>query len=165
MRLAGNMKSRNDKLGSITRDQRGFTLLELILVLLLAGVILGLSGFMVLSGALPSARLNATARELSATLREARVLARLTGEKQVVGINLDARTFGIEGRRTRSIPPDTSIVVQDPFIGEVRRGVYQFKPAGMSEGGSILLRSGRKSALIRVDPIVGAVTIATGNER
>ncbi len=146
----------------IKEDQRGFTLLELTLVLLLAGMILGLSTFMVLGRALPTARLNATAREISATLREARLLANVTGERQTVGIDLDARTYGIAGRRTRSIPRDTGILVRDPFIGEVRHGVYQFA-SGSNAGGSIVLWSGRKSAVIRTDPVVGAVTIVTGS--
>ena len=140
---------------------RGFTLLEMILVLLLAGIILGLSSFIIFGQTLPSARLNATARELSAVMREARLLAKVTGERQTVGINLDMRTYGIVGRGTRSIPANTGIVVRDPFQGEIRRGVYQFAWPGDTEGGSIVLWSGKKSAMIQTDPVIGAVTVST----
>jgi general secretion pathway protein H len=142
--------------------QRGFTLLEMILVLLLAGLALGLSAFMVTGRTLPSARLNATARELSATLREARLLSRLSGERHTVSINLDMRAYGIAGRKMRSIPPDTGIVVRDPFMGEIRQGLYQLDAAGGAEGGDIVLWAGNKSVIIRMDPIIGSVTIATG---
>ncbi len=142
--------------------QRGFTLLELIFVLFLAGTVIGLSTIVMLGRALPSAKLNATAREISATLREARMLASVTGERQTVAVNLDYRTYGITGRKTKSIPRDTGIIVRDPFIGDVRNGVYLFTSGG-NEGGSIVLWSGRKSAVIRTDPVIGAVTIVTGS--
>jgi prepilin-type N-terminal cleavage/methylation domain-containing protein len=141
--------------------QGGFTLLELILVLLLIGIILGLSSFIVLGTTLPSARFSATARDLSATIREARSLARVSGDKQTVVINLDAGTYGIEGRKTRGIPGDTGILIRDPFAGDIRNGQYRIvvHASGAAEGGTIILRSGKKTASIQTDPIVGSVTI------
>ena len=52
------------------RRQGGFTLLELLLVLTLAAIVVGLSSFLVIGQTLPSARFNATVRELSAALRD-----------------------------------------------------------------------------------------------
>lgn len=139
--------------------QVGFTLLEIILVLTLAAVVLGFSSFMVLGMALPSARLDASAREMSAAIREARTLARLNGARQTLIINLDARTYGIEGRKTRAIPQDTGILIRDPFAGQIRRGVYRisFNSSGASESATIVLWSGKKTVSIQMDPIVGSV--------
>ena len=147
--------------------QDGFTLLELMLVLLLTAMILGLSSFMILGRTLPSARFNATVRDLSTTLREARSLAQLSGDKQVVSINLDARAYGVIGRKTRSIPENTGILIRDPFAGELRHGEYQFifTPAGKcAESGMIILWSSKKSIIIRTDPIVGAVAVKQNND-
>src|SRR5512135_1622856 len=107
------------------RRQGGFTLLELLLVLTLVAIVVGLSSFLVIGQTLPSARFNATARELSAALREARTLARVNGERQTIVVNLDTRTYGIEGRKTRVIPENTGILIRDAFAGEIRRGEYR----------------------------------------
>jgi general secretion pathway protein H len=141
------------------RTQGGFTLLELLLVLMLIGIAMGLSSVMVIGQTLPSARFNATARELSATIREARTLARLNGERQILIINLDSRTYGIEGRRTRAVPGDTGILIRDAFAGEIHRGEYRilFNPSGAAESGTIVLWTGKKSVSIQTDPIVGSV--------
>lgn len=141
--------------------QGGFTLLELLLVLLLVGLILAFSTFIVLGTTLPSARFNATARDLSATIREARSLARISGDRQIVKLDLDAGTYGIEGRKTRTISGETGVLILDPFAGEIRNGQYRIvvHASGAAESGTIVLRSGKKTASIRTDPVVGAVTI------
>jgi prepilin-type N-terminal cleavage/methylation domain-containing protein len=141
--------------------QGGFTLLELILVLLLIGIILGFSTFIVLGTTLPSARFSSTARDLSTTIREARSLARVSGDRQTVIIDLDTRTYGIEGRKTRGIPGDTGILIRDPFAWEIRNGQYRIavNASGAPESGIIILRSGKRTASIQTDPIVGSVTI------
>lgn len=135
--------------------------MELIIVLTLVSVVLGLSSFIVLGTSLSSARLGATARDLSSTIREARTLARISGDRQVVRIDLDAGMYGIEGRRTRAVPRDTGILVRDPYTGDVRHGMYRiaFNPSGSSESGTIVLWSGKKTLVIQTDPIVGAVVI------
>ena len=142
------------------RTQDGFTLLELLLVLTLVAIVVGLSSFLVIGQTLPSARFNATAREISAALREARTLARVNGERQTIVVNLDTRTYGIEGRKTRAIPENTGILIRDPFAGEIRRGEYRifFNPAGASESGTIVLWTAKRSVSIQTDPIVGSVT-------
>ncbi len=142
------------------RRQGGFTLLELLLVLTLVAIVVGLSSFLVIGQTLPSARFNATARELSAALREARTLARVNGERQTIVVNLDTRTYGIEGRKTRVIPENTGILIRDAFAGEIRRGEYRifFNPAGASESGTIVLWTAKRSVSIQTDPIVGSVT-------
>ena len=86
------------------RRQKGFTLLELILVLLLIGLILGFSTFIVLGTTLPSARFSATARDLSTTIREARSLARVSGDKQTVIIDLDTGDLRDRGPQDKGDP-------------------------------------------------------------
>ncbi len=101
--------------------KNGFTLLEIIIVLALVTLILGLSSVFV-AGFLPSAKANATGREISGMIRHARSLARLNRESRSVVIDLDNRTYGIEGLATKSFPPEALIRVIDPLSGEIYRG-------------------------------------------
>jgi prepilin-type N-terminal cleavage/methylation domain-containing protein len=143
------------------RGKEGFTLLELILVMMLVAVVLGFTSFIALGTLLPSARFSTTARDVSATIREARSLARVSGDRQVVNIDLDTGMYGIDGRKTRAIPRDTGILIRDPFEGEVRRGKQRiaFNPSGNAENRTIVLWRGRKTVSIQTDPVVGAVLI------
>jgi prepilin-type N-terminal cleavage/methylation domain-containing protein len=138
----------------------GFTLLELIIVLFLIALILGLSTILFVN-ILPSSRLNATAREMSATIRHAKHLALINGEKQTVTINLDSGSYGMEGIIHKNIPSGITIKVIDPLLGEIRNGQYPiiFSATGGMEGGTIVLFSNKKTIKLELDPVVGSVII------
>lgn len=141
-------------------SKSGFTLLELIIVLFLMSLILGLSTIF-FANTLPSNRLNATAREMSATIRYARHLALINGEKQTMIINLDSRYYGIEGIARKNIPSGITLKVIDPLLGEIRTGEYPiiFNATGAMEGGTIVLSTEKKTVTIQLDPVVGSVVI------
>ena len=139
---------------------KGFTLLEIIIVMTLIVVVLGLTTLF-FGNALPGARLNAAARELSAMMRYAKMLAQNNGEPQAVLINLDTGRYEIQGVQARNIPDGISIRVTDPVAGEVNRGNYAvlFHESGIVEGGTITLWNAKKSLNIELDPIVGSVIL------
>lgn len=139
---------------------RGFTLLELLIVLFLAVLMVMLSAVL-FTNTLSSSRLNAAAREISASIRHARTLAQIHGERQAVVIDLDAKQYGVEGRALRSIPPDVNIKVTDPFSGDVYSGKYLIAASatGAVNGGAIVLWNKKRTMTIQLDPIVGAVVI------
>ncbi len=143
--------------------RNGFTLLEVIIVLCLITLIVGISSVF-FAGFLPSAKFNATGREISGTIRHARSLARMNTESRTVVIDLDKRIYGIEGRETKSFPPDLLVRVIDSFSGEITRGNYSIvcNPAGGMSGGSIILSRGKKTIRIDMDPVTGAVLIKGG---
>jgi len=142
------------------RKDHGFTLLELIIVLFLMSLILGMATLF-FANVLPSNRLNATVRSVSSTIREARSLARIDGQRQIVTIDFDSKTYGIEGFGSRNIPDDISIKVIDPVAGEVRQGKYQFvlHPSGGIEGGTIVLWNAKQAFTIQPDPVAGSIVI------
>jgi len=141
-------------------NHRGFTLLELIIVMFLASLILGLSTVFFLNSA-PSARLDAAGREMAATIRHARTIALSRGEDQAFVINLDARQYGLEGRNMKPVPPEVSVMVNDPLSGEVRTGTYPilFRSYGGAEGGTVVLQGRKRAIYIQTDPVVGAVVM------
>ena len=147
-------------LAPVKPSHDGFTLIELTMVLFLVALMVSLSALF-FGNTLPSTKLNATGRELSATIRQARSLAQLNGTSQAVLVNLDTRRYGIEGRGTRSIPPEIGIKVTDPLLGEVQGGTYRilFEATGGVEGAIIDLWNKKRIMRIVTDPILGTVTL------
>lgn len=144
----------------VTFLMAGFTLLEVILVLFLISLILGLSTIF-FANTMPSNRLNATAREISATIRYAKTLARVNSERHTLTIDLDSKLYGIDGSASKNIPDDINIKVIDPLLGEVHNGKYPitFYETGGIEGGTIVLFTKKKTVKIELDPVVGSVVI------
>lgn len=142
------------------RGQGGFTLLELIVVLVIMSLVLGLST-VALVNALPSSRLDAAAREFAAALRYGRSLAVNSGERQELSIDLDARQYSLAGRSAKTFPNEVTPAVLDPFEGEMRQGRHRivFKPIGAAEGGALLLTQGKRTVRIEADPVIGAAVI------
>lgn len=138
----------------------GFTLLELILVMAIATLILGL-GVMFFANTMPGARLAATGRELSASIRQMKFLAQNRGEDLVLTVDLDTKRYGIEGVKMKAIPSDVSIMAVDPTYGEVRHGKYliSFHSTGGVEGGVLVLTARKKMVRIEMDPVVGSVKV------
>jgi prepilin-type N-terminal cleavage/methylation domain-containing protein len=140
--------------------KNGFTLLEIIVVLSLITLILGLSAVF-LTGFLPASRMDATARELAGTIRQARSLARLNSERRTIMIDLDSMTYSMEGQGQKAFPPDIRVSVIDSAAGEIVHGKYPivFNRSGGIEGGTIFLSRGKKVIRIELDPITGALLL------
>jgi len=137
----------------------GYTLLELIVVLMLMSLILGISA-VYFANSLPTNRFNSATRELAASFRQARALARIHAEKQILTFDLDNKRYGIEGRKGKTIPQDIEIKIVDPVAGEITEGTYRFiiQPLGAG-GGTIVVWDDKRKASIKLDPVAGALTI------
>jgi prepilin-type N-terminal cleavage/methylation domain-containing protein len=138
----------------------GFTLLELIIVMALASLMLGL-GAVFVANTLPSARLAATGREISASIRQTRLLAQNRGMDLALTFDLDAMIYGVEGVGARKIPRDIAVRMVDPFAGEVRNGKYSmfFSSTGGVESAAVVLAYRKKTLIIETDPVVGYVKV------
>ncbi len=146
--------------GTPARNERGFTLLELIVVMVLMLLFLSLSAAM-FANTLPSSTFSATVREMATAMRLARSLAQLKGTSQVLVIDLDNHTFGIEKRGEKALPETVRVKVIDPIAGEITTGRYQiiFPSTGGAEGGTVVLSNKNRTAQISADPVVGSVVI------
>jgi len=142
------------------KKNNGFILLELIIVLFLATIIMGMS-VVLFANFLPSSRLDATVRNISATIKYARSMAQIQNERQTVIVDLDARQYGIEGRGSKDIPSGIGIKIIDPVSGEILEGKYSFifQTMGNIEGGTIVVWNSKKSMTIRTDPVLGSVAV------
>ncbi|HEX8948723.1 MAG TPA: prepilin-type N-terminal cleavage/methylation domain-containing protein [Dissulfurispiraceae bacterium] len=138
----------------------GFTLLELMVVMVLITLIAGLSTVF-FAGTASKKRLEAEAVGIFTTMRHARALSQMNGEGYAVAINLDSKEYGIEGGRSRKLPSDIGMKVIDPAGGERHNGEYRFEflASGGVQGGTVVLENGKREIKIEPDPIVGAVMI------
>jgi len=138
------------------RSSRGFTLLELLVVLVLMALITGLAVPLIAAGT-PGAQLKASARDLLAGLRQAHDRAILTHEDTALSIDVQTRTFRLSGDpRVHTLAPKAQIglfVADTEQGGEV--GIFRFYPDGSSTGGRITLAQDGQTYQIDVDWLTG----------
>ena len=140
----------------------GFTLIELIVVLAIAGLIMAVTPAL-LSKAMPGLQLKSTARQLAAGLRFARGRAVVRRTEAVLTLDLEARSVTVSGREgSLSIPDDLDIELvsavselEDETLGHIR-----FFPDGSSSGGRITLGYRGSGYDLDVDWLTGRVSIA-----
>jgi len=141
--------------------RRGFTLVEMLVVLVVIGLIVSLAP-MAFERLLPGRRLDAAARELAGTLRMARSLAIRDDRSRFVVIDVGARTALIDGTRSGQQLPDTVSV--DLVVASTERpgpetGRIRFYPDGTSTGGEVGLRMDHRSVKVVVDWFNGQVSL------
>lgn len=148
-------------LGQRSRSyRRGFTLLELIIVMFLISIILGLSVFF-FAGSTASQRFNSSVRSMSTALKYAKTIASIDGESKTFFINMDLRTYGIIGKKTMNIPVGIGIKVTDPVKGDILSGEYDvtFYPSQGIPNITIWLWDKKRTATIQTDPVGGSVVV------
>ncbi len=143
------------------RAQKGFTLVELLVVLLILGVLLALAP-PVFNRALPGLELRAAAREVAATLREARGRAIRANQEAAVAFDLAEGVYRLEGKagihsfnRAWEL---TLVVGHSERLGD-DGGRIRFFPDGASTGGQVTLASGATSYSVVVDWLTGDVDV------
>jgi len=137
-------------------DDRGFTLLELIVSLFVIALSVGIVIPAVGRGT-ETLRGRSEVAGFSAMLRHARDQAITTGRGHAVVIDPRARRATIlaapdEVRQTRSLPEDLEIQASPPEALTVR-----FDPNGVSSGGDFRLATKTIRYRVTVDPLTGRV--------
>ncbi len=143
------------------RASRGFTLLELMLVLVIAAFAAAVTPPL-LSAAMPSLQLKSTAREVAAALRFARDYAAARQTEAVVLLDLEERRYTVSGRAKNFSIPDGLEVEIDTVASELtgdRAGGIRFYPDGSSTGGRVTLARGERSFKVDIDWLTGRVQI------
>ncbi|MCI4627020.1 MAG: prepilin-type N-terminal cleavage/methylation domain-containing protein [Candidatus Magnetoovum sp. WYHC-5] len=137
--------------------KHGYTLIELIVVLLLISIALGLTLMSVAKG-INHGSLKETTKELSSVMRYAKNKAQILGTDMTVMINLDEKYYTFDGKK-KELSDKFYIKVNDPLKGEINIGKWEavFYLEGGSSGGEVVLSDGQNTYNITIDPLVGSV--------
>lgn len=141
------------------RRARGFTLVELVVVLAILGLMAALVP-MAYGPMREAAEYRDTVRAALEGLRAARLKAQLEGRETTFTVNLAARSFGAEGETVYTVPEDLGLraVVADKEVGADGSLAIRFLPRGGATGGSVdVLRSSGDGVRLRVDWFSGRV--------
>jgi len=144
------------------RGERGFSLLELVVVLLLAGLLMSVV-IPSVSGTLESSRLRSSAAEVRATFNLARTLAASGGRERVVTFHLDRGAYDAGGEE-RLVPEGVAIASARAGTETVEQGDLRvrFFPDGSAEEAEVVLTSrGGGRLRVTVDPLTGIAEAGT----
>ena len=141
--------------------RRGFTLVELMVVLVVIGLMLSLAPA-ALTRALPGLAFKSSAEDIAAGFRDARGLAIRDNQDSVVLFNVDEGSYRVGEAETATLLDKSfklalqtaqSEQIDDPVAG------IRFFPDGTSTGGRVTLTHGEESLYINVDWLTGRVEI------
>ncbi|MEP7206404.1 MAG: GspH/FimT family pseudopilin [Casimicrobiaceae bacterium] len=144
------------------RGSAGFSLLELMIVLMLMGLIAAIA-VPVFGGGVSTTRLKSAAREVAAGLRMARNEAVANRREAVLTLDLAARTFRVDREpKAHALPAEIELklyTAQSDLVSE-NVGAVRFFPDGGSTGGRITLAAGERKFDVDIDWLTGRVAIA-----
>ena len=142
------------------RRQGGFTLLEIIIVLVLAGAVFALAAG-ALSRRLPGQQLRIAAKEVAAQLRYTRAQAIASGESKVFSLDARTREWSAADRHHGKLPKDIEVVATGARNEAQREGVaaVRFFPEGAATGGRFLLQHGEAAWQVDVQWLTGEVSL------
>lgn len=145
---------------SISRTSKGFTLIELIVVIVLIGIVASVVTFS-FTRSLAGARIQAASNDLVAGLRYTRGQAIVKGEQKVLMLDLEKNTWLAPGKTERALPKDMILrltTAQQELTSEKAGGI-RFFPDGSSTGGHIAVVLGEREWRINVGWLTGEITL------
>ncbi|WP_198243494.1 GspH/FimT family pseudopilin [methane-oxidizing endosymbiont of Gigantopelta aegis] len=142
------------------RSIKGFTLLELMIVLFIVVLAVGAISINIANGN-PASQIKAAARDMASALRYARGQALISRKRVWVSINLIDNSYRISDREKKFILPEsirlTLTLAENTVKNEEGRVV--FYPDSSSSGGRIELEQGGFYQRIDINWINGNVTV------
>lgn len=143
------------------RLQSGFTLLEILVVLVIATFMFTLIPPL-FSGALPGVKLKGAARDLAVVLRDTRSQAIISNTEQTLHLDMETQVYRIGSGKPALLPDGINITIQ-PHAAETGLDTTQqslsFFPDGSSSGGQIILQGENRSYRLDVDWLTGNIRI------
>ena len=140
---------------------RAFTLVELLVVLAIAGLVLALIP-PILDNMLPENRVRGAARHLAAELKLCRSQAIRTREETLLILDVGQRNYRTADReRGLNLPEEATLsltTAESEMLAELR-GAIRFFPDGSSTGGQIRLHYRSSEYVVDVNWLTGQISI------
>ena len=133
--------------------QRGFTLLEMLVVILLISLAAGLLGMGVRQG-LQAAKERRAVGQMVEALRTTRAGAIISGQAARTEFDLQGLTFQAPGRAPLHWPAQLQVTLHS---AEAAGAAVVFYPDGSSTGGNLLLANGTRRWRIDIGWLTGSV--------
>jgi general secretion pathway protein H len=140
---------------------QGFTLIEMLIVLAIAGIVMGtlVPSF---GPAIARAQLYSASRDVASALRYTRGHAMIRGEDALFELNTIHHTYRVSGRpKLYRLPPGielglftTSTETLDEGTGRIR-----FFPDGSATGGRVTLIAAKQTRVVDINWLTGEITI------
>jgi len=137
----------------------GFSLLELLVVMAIAGLMLALIPPL-FSNALTNTEMRAVTRDLATALRSARTAALTKQQEQVFTLNVARRFYQYRDDRQQALPRAfrfTLTTAQSERVNSHTSHI-RFYPDGSSSGGYIAIEDNGRRHTIAIDWLTGRVT-------
>ena len=149
----------------VGKDNHGFTLIELVMVLALIGISMAIVAPNIAKG-LQDREVRGAALSLAAMARDLRSRALFDGVPQQLVVNLPQNSYLVARTREVHLPTDVkfaSVEGGESVDRDTKR--FYFFPNGSSLGGEIVLADSDKaiSYLIRLEPLTGKIEVSRGN--
>lgn len=142
------------------KRQQGFTLVELLVVLGIAGLLVALAP-VAFERMREGAQYRDVLRRITADLRQARQQAVATGQEARFVLDLQSRAFGVAGRTPFALPDtiEVAATVADIEMTGQATAAIRFLPEGGATGGTLAVtRSSGSGTRITVDWLSGRLT-------
>jgi general secretion pathway protein H len=134
---------------------RGFTLFEMLVVLVLIGITMGIVAFGVGKGLHAASERQALAYIVQG-LRAARVQAIVSRQPTQARFDLAAHRFAAPGQALQTLPADLAIELQ---TAQALGAAFEFYPDGGSSGGHVVLSQPSKRWRIDIGWLDGSVVL------
>jgi len=156
--LTGQSKGR--LLDRPTRSAGGFTLVELLVVLVIAALVLGMVGTSI-SRNISGAEMRTAASKVAASLRYTRTQAILTKSEQVFLVDTEKRTYQAGEREAEELPEGMNVelnTARSELTSETAGGI-RFYPDGGSTGGNVRLEANGRIYRVNVAWLTGEASV------
>lgn len=139
--------------------QRGFSLMEILVVITVIGLMLGLVSFSLGRG-VSGAQMRNASKEVAASMRYTRSLAMRTHQQQVFLVDIENRTWQAGNRPPEAFVKGMDITIltaRSELTGENAGGI-RFFPDGSSTGGRVTLTADEREWEVGVEWLTGEIT-------
>ncbi len=136
----------------------GFTLLEIIVVLVLVALMAAVVGAGY-ARSIGGAQVRTAARDMLAGLRYTRAQAILGHRETLFTVDAGNRQWQAAGKGMRKLPDQLEVelvTAETELVGE-RKGNIRFFPDGASTGGQVVLRAGERRWILHVVWLTGEI--------